>query len=335
VRGAHTHAQNLIFGKISSEMPQGFQGHAFTPPQDASNASPCSFSLPAQSYMQYASGPPVGPAEVVVSSFSFKTGPPCAANLVIDVRFLPDPRQLESQHPFLTGRHEVVRDFLRSNMNFDVFFNQLTRSANQVVREMGTRGCPKVLFAVGCTAGKHRSVMVAEALAEWLKENSVGSQVRVCHRDLEKQHDECRQKAYGGGDTGSDTTTGSIDSNLAFDMDMSEDDEDDLSPVPTRTSPKSASPPGEIMGPGPNPVLECTYCPDTMRLDIRDRSISMPCVHVVSNVLGNGLSNLKHLRERRAMAGERPEQLEAVMKMRKILVGGDAPAALSRHSSSL
>mmetsp|Transcript_20715 Transcript_20715/g.51912 ORF Transcript_20715/g.51912 Transcript_20715/m.51912 type:complete len:304 (+) Transcript_20715:440-1351(+) len=302
-----------------------FGGHVSAASHDAPIAA---FSLPSSSFMQLASSslPPCGPAEVVVSSFSFKTGPPCAANLVIDVRFLPDPRQLEQQHEGITGRHEVVREFLRGNGTFEPFFNELTRSADKVVHEMGTRGCPKVVFAVGCTAGKHRSVFVAEALAEWLKENRVGSSVRVCHRDLEVRGDKGRNPKCGC--PHDKEAARSAESNL-FEMEMDED-EDDLSPVPTRP-PKSASPPGEIWGPGP--VLECTYCPDTMRLDIRDRSVSMPCVHVVDSVLGNGLSNLKHLRERRAMS-DRPEPVSAVMKMRKILAEGSAQA-VAYHASSI
>uniref|UniRef100_A0A6T8P282 RapZ C-terminal domain-containing protein n=1 Tax=Hemiselmis andersenii TaxID=464988 RepID=A0A6T8P282_HEMAN len=301
-------------------LPSGFGGHV-------SGSAP-SFSLPTSSFMEFAASaaanpPPCGPAEVVVSSFSFKTGPPCAANLVIDVRFLPDPRQLEQQHQGITGRHEVVRDFLREDGTFEPFFNELTRSANKVVHEMGSRGCPKVLFAVGCTAGKHRSVFVAEALAEWLKENRVGSNVRVCHRDLEGGRDRSKGKCPCPADK---ERARSADENLAFEMEMDEDE--DLSPVPTRP-PKSASPPGEIWGPGP--VLECTYCPDTMRLDIRDRSMSMPCVHVVDSVLGNGLMNLKHLRERRAMS-DRPEPASAVYKMRKIMSEGDTSAC---HAFSL
>uniref|UniRef100_A0A7S0YGR0 RapZ C-terminal domain-containing protein n=1 Tax=Hemiselmis tepida TaxID=464990 RepID=A0A7S0YGR0_9CRYP len=305
-------------------MLPSYMGHVSAAPQDVPTSS---FSLPEASFMKYATAaPPGGPAEVVVSSFSFKTGPPCAANLVIDVRFLPDPRLLEQEHEGITGRHEVVREFLRANGTFQPFFSELTRNAGRVVHEMGSKGCPKVLFAVGCTAGKHRSVFVAEALAEWLKENSVGSSVRVCHRDLEPRGDVSYK---GNGFPDKEAAARSADVNL-FEMDMDED-EDDLSPVPTRP-PKSASPPGEIWGPGP--VYECTYCVETMSLNIRDRAMSMPCLHAaVDTVLCNGLSNLSKLRGRRSTS-DRTEPMSAVFKMRKISAAGEAQAG-AYHAASL
>ena len=62
--------------------------------------------------------------EVVVSSFAYKTGAP-EANLVIDVRFLPDPRPLMEENPELDGTHRVVEDFIRTRGCFDAFFETL------------------------------------------------------------------------------------------------------------------------------------------------------------------------------------------------------------------
>eukprot|EP00293_Proteomonas_sulcata_P019434 CAMPEP_0184289836 /NCGR_PEP_ID=MMETSP1049-20130417/2203_1 /TAXON_ID=77928 /ORGANISM="Proteomonas sulcata, Strain CCMP704" /LENGTH=235 /DNA_ID=CAMNT_0026596779 /DNA_START=20 /DNA_END=727 /DNA_ORIENTATION=- len=123
-------------------------------------------------------------AEVVVSSFSFKTGLP-PANLVLDVRFLPDPRQLEEEDPYLTGKHNLVEDFIKNHGSFEPFWRQLQDKVLFLLHEFSRRGHSKVGLAFGCTAGKHRSVFVAEALANWLREQMQGAvNVQVLHRDM-------------------------------------------------------------------------------------------------------------------------------------------------------
>ena len=72
--------------------------------------------------------------EVVVSSFAFKTGAP-EANLVIDVRFLPDPRPLMEENPLLDGTHDAVEDFIRTRSCFDQFFEVLTKQTVSVIYE--------------------------------------------------------------------------------------------------------------------------------------------------------------------------------------------------------
>ncbi|KAJ1483417.1 P-loop ATPase protein family-domain-containing protein [Baffinella frigidus] len=121
--------------------------------------------------------------EIFLSSFGFKMGVTPSANLVLDCRFLPDPRLLQESNPHLTGKHRAVEDFIRANASdFDTFFNILTKHVRELIRASPTPS--KISLALGCTAGKNRSVFMAEHLARWLREE-MHHTVLVCHRDME------------------------------------------------------------------------------------------------------------------------------------------------------
>ena len=119
---------------------------------------------------------------VVISSFAFKTGTP-EANLVLDVRFLPDPRPLMEDIPSLHGVQDVVEEFLREQGCFDSFFEVLKDQAVSLITECRSRGSQRVHFAFGCVAGQHRSVFVAERLAAWMRQQLGEHCVHVYHRD--------------------------------------------------------------------------------------------------------------------------------------------------------
>jgi hypothetical protein len=217
--------------------------------------------------------------EVCVSSFAFKFGTP-DANVVLDVRFLPDPRSLEHANPYLTGKHRAVEDFIRANSSFDTFFHILTERVAGVLRHLQDQGYSKVGLAFGCTAGKHRSVFVAEHLARWLREQMNHQKVMVCHRDMASEDDKIRSHVLGYDD---ESPPLGGDSWEEVEIDHSGE-------VP------------ECFRANCGPRLKYTYHPDTVTLETYEfPGLQRPeCSRQVQEVLGSGLTKLKTLREKRA-----------------------------------
>jgi len=136
-------------------------------------------------------GVPVGEANVLVTSFSYRHGVPRDADLVIDVRFLRNPhydRDLRAK----TGRDPDVGAFITEDPDFEEFFSRLTNLLALLLPRFNEEGKSYLTIAIGCTGGQHRSVYVAEELRNWLAERA--TQVDVRHRELsfdtEKSGDE-------------------------------------------------------------------------------------------------------------------------------------------------
>jgi UPF0042 nucleotide-binding protein len=122
---------------------------------------------------------------VTMLSFGYKYGLPMDADLVIDMRFLPNPYWIPELREF-TGRDESVRDYVLSQEGAEEFldrYHELLRLINGGYRREGKR---YLTVAVGCTGGKHRSVAVAEELARRLGGED-GVEVSVVHRDLGRE----------------------------------------------------------------------------------------------------------------------------------------------------
>lgn len=120
---------------------------------------------------------------ISVVSFGFKYGIPRDADLVFDVRFLPNPYYDLSLRP-LTGNDEAVQNFV---MQFDEareFMNKLADLLEFLIPNYIKEGKNGLVIAVGCTGGKHRSVTLANGIYEELQ--SLPYTVRRYHRDLEK-----------------------------------------------------------------------------------------------------------------------------------------------------
>ncbi len=119
-----------------------------------------------------------------VMSFGFKYGIPLDADLVFDVRFLPNPFYIpELKHS--TGLETNVHDYV---MGFDEsrrFLNMLTAMIDFLVPEYIKEGKNQLVIAVGCTGGHHRSVTLAEELYKFLKSDDENSVV-ITHRDIQK-----------------------------------------------------------------------------------------------------------------------------------------------------
>ena len=119
--------------------------------------------------------------EVTVESFGYKYGIPLDADIVMDVRFLPNPHWEESLRP-MTGLDEPVRTFVLGQDSATRFLEHFVALISDVLPEYVQEGKSYLTVAVGCTGGRHRSVAIAEEVAGRLRRS--GQPVRAGHRDV-------------------------------------------------------------------------------------------------------------------------------------------------------
>jgi RNase adapter protein RapZ len=124
---------------------------------------------------------PHGPV-VTLLSFGFKHGLPVDADLVFDVRFLPNPHFVPGLRE-QTGRDEPVVNYLDQFEETTEFLDKVTALLRFLLPRYATEGKSYVTVAVGCTGGRHRSVALTEALRKALAENQA-LRLRVRHRDI-------------------------------------------------------------------------------------------------------------------------------------------------------
>lgn len=121
---------------------------------------------------------------VTILSFGFKYGIPGDADLVFDVRFLPNPYYHENLRP-LTGSDKEVRDFVMNFPEADSFLDKLEDMLTFLIPNYIAEGKNQLVVAIGCTGGKHRSVTLAEALFNRMsKYEDYG--FKLDHRDMGK-----------------------------------------------------------------------------------------------------------------------------------------------------
>jgi UPF0042 nucleotide-binding protein len=116
-------------------------------------------------------------------SFGFKHGVPDDADLVFDVRFLPNPHFIPEFRP-LTGRNPKVAKYIRSFPQSVEFIQRISDLLIYLLPHYIHEGKSYLTIAFGCTGGQHRSVMIAEDVAARLKK--AGYRVKVGHRDCPK-----------------------------------------------------------------------------------------------------------------------------------------------------
>jgi UPF0042 nucleotide-binding protein len=116
-------------------------------------------------------------------SFGFKHGVPDDADLVFDVRFLPNPHFVPEFRP-LTGRHPKVAKYIRSFPQTIEFVQRISELLIYLLPHYIHEGKSYLTIAFGCTGGQHRSVMIAEDVAKQLRK--AGYRVKVAHRDSPK-----------------------------------------------------------------------------------------------------------------------------------------------------
>lgn len=122
---------------------------------------------------------------VTVYSFGFKHGAPTDADLVIDVRFLPNPYYIPELRG-LTGLDEPVRDYVMLRDETIEFNKKWYELLDVIMPGYVNEGKYQLAIGVGCTGGQHRSVALAESTGDYLK--SQGYRVSVAHRDLSLAH---------------------------------------------------------------------------------------------------------------------------------------------------
>ena len=119
--------------------------------------------------------------QISVVSFGYKHGLPLDVDLVFDVRFLPNPHWDENLRP-MSGLDEPVRDFVMEQSLSVKFLDQLTGMLTLLLPAYKSEGKSYLTVAIGCTGGRHRSVVIAEQLKQWLIQRSHNP--RVTHRDI-------------------------------------------------------------------------------------------------------------------------------------------------------
>jgi UPF0042 nucleotide-binding protein len=117
-------------------------------------------------------------------SFGFKFGVPLEADLVFDVRFMQNPYYIEDLRQ-LSGLTEAVRNYVLGQPVTERFLGFLHDFLTFAIPAYVGEGKTRLTIAIGCTGGYHRSIAIAEALAEWLREADLGA-VSVFHRELDR-----------------------------------------------------------------------------------------------------------------------------------------------------
>lgn len=120
---------------------------------------------------------------ITIVSFGFKYGIPSDTDLVFDVRFLPNPYYIPELKP-KTGNDQDVQDFVMRSESATEFLDKLTDMCKFLIPNFVKEGKYQLVISIGCTGGKHRSVTIANALFDRLKDMDYG--IKVEHRDIEK-----------------------------------------------------------------------------------------------------------------------------------------------------
>ena len=127
----------------------------------------------------------VTPLAVTLMSFGFRRGVPPDADLVFDVRFLPNPHFVTSLRPW-SGRHARVAKFVLRAPAAGNFLRLTSGLLKFLLPQYIAEGKTYLTIAIGCTGGRHRSVAIAEALGRRLRKTR-GIQLRVRHRDVAEE----------------------------------------------------------------------------------------------------------------------------------------------------
>ena len=128
-------------------------------------------------------GAPSG-LQISVVSFGYKHGLPLDVDLVFDCRFLPNPHWIESLRP-LPGTDQKVRRYVMKQEETQAFLEELSKLFELLLPAYVREGKSYLSIGVGCTGGRHRSVVIAAEIARLLER--LGFPARVHHRDLERE----------------------------------------------------------------------------------------------------------------------------------------------------
>jgi RNase adapter protein RapZ len=121
--------------------------------------------------------------QTTIESFGFKHGLPLDVDMVIDCRFLPNPHWIEALRE-QSGLDDAVRDYVLGQEATKEFLERLESLLDLLLPAYAAEGKSYLTIAFGCTGGRHRSVAIAEEVAERLR--AKGASLRVVHRDLDR-----------------------------------------------------------------------------------------------------------------------------------------------------
>lgn len=131
----------------------------------------------------FSDAPPEQGLQVSLISFGYKYGSPRDADLVIDVRFLPNPHWVDELRP-LPGTDERVRTYVKGQQTYREFMRRLRSLLGFMVPGFVAEGKSYLTVAVGCTGGRHRSVVIVDDLEKFFRDK--GMPASVDHRDLDR-----------------------------------------------------------------------------------------------------------------------------------------------------
>ena len=120
---------------------------------------------------------------VTINSFGFKYGLPLDADLVFDVRFLVNPHYVDDLRPY-DGRNQLVEEYVMADPDSGLFLTKLYDLMDWSIPRYTAEGKAYLTVSIGCTGGRHRSVVVSEKLGDHLR--GLGYRVLVQHRDVNK-----------------------------------------------------------------------------------------------------------------------------------------------------
>ncbi len=126
---------------------------------------------------------------IQVKSFGFKFGIPLDADLIIDVRFLANPYFIAELKP-LDGNSEKIRSFVLNNKETNLFLQKYLDLLDYLIPLYEKEGKAYLTIAVGCTGGRHRSVVIANTISEHIRQmhnkskSNVNKQITITHRDI-------------------------------------------------------------------------------------------------------------------------------------------------------
>jgi len=121
--------------------------------------------------------------QVSIISFGYKYGIPLDSDLIFDTRFLPNPFYIDALRN-LTGQDSAIRDFLLGTDETRAFLAELFRFIRFQMPRFVAEGKSNLVISVGCTGGRHRSVVVADELREYLQKQKYD--IKISHRDMLK-----------------------------------------------------------------------------------------------------------------------------------------------------
>lgn len=123
---------------------------------------------------------------ITILSFGFKYGIPSDADLVFDVRFLPNPYYVEELRP-KTGEEQAVRDYVMQHGTAALFLDKLCDMLEFLIPNYVLEGKNQLVIAIGCTGGKHRSVTIARSVFDKFSSREEFG-IKIEHRDIDKDN---------------------------------------------------------------------------------------------------------------------------------------------------